>query len=161
MDSRVGITTPPLNRTAMRHNEDLLKNLFFESPQLVLRKSTTCSSEVHNLFLGSPQLVLGKSTTCSAEVHIWFRPQLVVDCCQLGRRRPDAVSPSQSKGSRGLSGKPAGCPIHACVAGASPSAHPLCLSDCSFLSFVLLLLPLLLQVFRLLVTPSSRHLCPT
>jgi len=25
----------------------------------------------------------------------------------------------------------------------------------------LLLLPLLLQVFRLLVTPSSRHLCPT
>jgi hypothetical protein len=112
MDSRVGITTPPLNRTAMHSNEDLgLHNSFLGSPQLVLRKSTTRSSDVHNLFFGSPQLVLRgnpqlvprKSTTCS--VH-----NLVVDCCQLPRRRPDAAEPSQSKGSRGLSGTPAGCP---------------------------------------------------
>jgi hypothetical protein len=76
---------------------------FFGSPQLIPRKSTTFSSEVHNLFRGSPQLILRKSTTCS--VH-----NLVVDCCQLRRGRPDAAWPSQSKGSRGLSGTPAGCP---------------------------------------------------
>src|SRR5690606_1243523 len=58
--------------------------------------------DVHNLFLGSPQLVPRKSTTCSAEVHSLFRPQLGQSSLRRAARSRALPAASQLKRPRAL-----------------------------------------------------------